>query len=61
MFSGRAAAFPGSGLRRFFSRKTPKEEDLLRIKENGDFVSLYPSAGSGRVLDAINNGGTIWP
>ena len=38
-----------------------KGEDLLRIKENGDFVSLYPGAESGRVLDAIENGGTIWP
>jgi len=38
-----------------------KGKDLLRIKENGDFVSLYPGAESGRVLDAIENGGTIWP
>lgn len=38
-----------------------KGKDLLRIKENGDFVSLYPGAESGRVLDAIQNGGVIWP
>lgn len=38
-----------------------KGKDLLRIKENGDFVSLYPGAESDRVLDAINNGGVIWP
>lgn len=38
-----------------------KGNDLLRIKENGDFVSLYPGADSGRVRDAINNGGRIWP
>ena len=38
-----------------------KGDDLLRIKENGDFVSLYPGVDSGRVTDAINNGGVIWP
>lgn len=38
-----------------------KGNDLLRIKENGDFVSLYPGAESGRVLDAISNGGVVWP
>lgn len=38
-----------------------KGDDLLRIKENGDFVSLYPGATSERVLDAINSGGIIWP
>ncbi|OMD48446.1 hypothetical protein BSK56_11780 [Paenibacillus borealis] len=33
--------------------------DLLRVKENGDFVSLYPGADSTRVIRAINeaNGG----
>lgn len=35
--------------------------DLLRIKENGDFVSLYPGAESQRVIDAITKGGVIWP
>ena len=38
-----------------------KGNDLLRIKENGDFVSLYPGAGSGKVLDAIEDGGVVWP
>ena len=35
-------------------------ENLLRITENGDFVSLYPGANSDRVLSAIEKGGTIW-
>ena len=38
-----------------------KGNDLLRIKENGDFVSLYPGSESERVLNAIENGGVIWP
>lgn len=38
-----------------------KGNDLLRIKENGDFVSLYPGANSTRVINAIKNGGLIWP
>ena len=38
-----------------------KGNDLLRIGENGDFISMYPGAGSARVTDAILNGGTIWP
>ncbi|QQZ61577.1 RHS repeat-associated core domain-containing protein [Paenibacillus sonchi] len=34
-------------------------DDLLRVKENGDFISLYPGADSTRVKRAINeaNGG----
>lgn len=36
-----------------------KRNDLLRIKENGDFVSLYPGAESERVLDTISNGGVV--
>ena len=36
-------------------------KDLLRIKENGNFVSLYPGADSRRVITAIMNGGIIWP
>ena len=35
-------------------------DNLLRITENGDFVSLYPGANSDRVLSAIEKGGTIW-
>lgn len=35
--------------------------DLLRISEIGEFISLYPGAGSQRVINAISNGGTIWP
>lgn len=38
-----------------------KGSDLLRVKENGDFVSLYPGVSSQRVINAINNGGVIWP
>lgn len=38
-----------------------KGNDLLRIKENSDFVSLYPGAESERVLNAIKNGGVMWP
>ena len=38
-----------------------KGNDLLRIKENGDFVSLYLGSESERVLNAIENGGVIWP
>ena len=38
-----------------------KGNDLLRVKENGDFVSLYPGAESGRVINAIKSGGTVWP
>ena len=38
-----------------------KGENLLRIKENGDFVSLYPGSESERVLNAIINGGVKWP
>ena len=35
-------------------------EDLLRIKENGCFVSMYRGANSERVLRAIDNGGIVW-
>lgn len=38
-----------------------KGDDLLRIGENGDFISMYPGAESSRVIDAIKNGGLIWP
>jgi len=37
-----------------------KGKDLLRVKENGDFVSLYPGADTARVTNAIKNGGIIW-
>ena len=37
-----------------------KGKDLLRVKENGDFVSLYPGADTARVTNAIENGGIIW-
>lgn len=36
-------------------------EQLLRLSDNGDFISFYPGANSARVADAIENGGTIWP
>lgn len=38
-----------------------KGEDLLRIGENGDFVSVYPGIESAKVIKAIDNGGLIWP
>lgn len=38
-----------------------KGDDLLRVGEGGEFISLYPGAQSGRVIGAITNGGTIWP
>ena len=38
-----------------------KGNDLLRVTNNGEFVSLYPGAESGKVLSAIEKGGTIWP
>ncbi len=34
--------------------------DLLRMSETGDFISLYPGVESGRVLSAIKEGVTIW-
>ena len=37
-----------------------KGEDLLRVKSNGDFVSLYPGATSDRVVKAIQNGVIVW-
>ena len=38
-----------------------KGNDLLRITETGEFVSLYPGAETGRVNSSIENGGLIWP
>lgn len=38
-----------------------KGDDLLRLGEDGEFISLYPGAQSGKVTSAIENGGTIWP
>ena len=38
-----------------------KGNNLLRVTNNGEFVSLYPGAESSRVLSAIEKGGTIWP
>lgn len=35
-------------------------QDLLRLKENGDFVSLYPGSSNEKVTKAIENGGLIW-
>ena len=37
-----------------------RDGDLLRLSLDGDFVSLYPGANTGRVLNAIQNGGVIW-
>lgn len=34
--------------------------NLLRIKLNGEFVSLYPGAESSRVINAIERGGLLW-
>jgi len=34
--------------------------DLLRVKKDGTFVSMYPGVESGRVKRAIGNGGTVW-
>jgi len=34
--------------------------DILRVSEDGDFISLYPGANSSRVQKAIDNGGLIW-
>ena len=38
-----------------------KGADLLRVGEDGEFISLYPGAQSGRVKSAIENGGIVWP
>ena len=38
-----------------------KGNNLLRVTNNGEFVSLYPGAKTTRVLSAIKKGGTIWP
>ena len=35
-------------------------DDLLRVKENGDFVSMYRGANSDRVTKAIEEGGIVW-
>jgi len=37
-----------------------KGNDLLRLTETGEFVSLYPGAKTGRVISSIENGGLIW-
>ena len=37
-----------------------KGENLLRVKLNGEFVSLYPGANSSRVINALNDGELIW-
>lgn len=38
-----------------------KGDDLLRLIEDGKFISLYPGTQSRRVISAIENGGTVWP
>ena len=38
-----------------------KGNDLLGLTNEGNFVSLYPGANSGRVLSALEKGGLIWP
>lgn len=35
-------------------------DDLLRIKTNGEFVSLYPGVNSDLVKKAIIDGGIVW-
>jgi hypothetical protein len=35
-------------------------DDLLRLKLNGQFVSLYPGVNSSKVKKALNDGGLIW-
>ena len=37
-----------------------KGNDLLRVQLNGNFVSIYPGAESGKVINAVENGGTLW-
>lgn len=37
-----------------------KGDDLLRIGKDGEFISLYPGASSGRVISAIEKGGLVW-
>ena len=34
--------------------------DLLRLTNEGNFVSLYLGAHSGKVLSALEKGGLIW-
>ena len=34
--------------------------DLLRLTNEGNFVSLYLGANSGKVLSALEKGGLIW-
>lgn len=36
-----------------------KGNDLLRLKPNGDCISLYPGAFSERVINVIKSGGSI--
>ena len=38
-----------------------KGKDLLRTTLDGKFISAYPGAYSGRVLNALKSGGLIWP
>ncbi len=37
-----------------------KGDDLLWLKLNGQFVSLYPGVNSSKVTKALNDGGLIW-
>lgn len=37
-----------------------KGDDLLRIKLNGEFVSLYPGVNTSKVINALKDGGLIW-
>ena len=38
-----------------------KGDNLLRLTNDGSFVSLYPGASSWKVLSALEKGGLIWP
>ncbi len=38
-----------------------KGDDLLRLGEYGEFISLYPRTQSEKVTSAIKIGGTTWP
>ena len=35
-------------------------ENLLRVKNNGEFISLYHGCNSSRVINAMKKGGVIW-
>ena len=37
-----------------------KNNNFLRVKLNGEFISMYPGVDSERVVNALNNGGLIW-